>query len=390
MCFRRANKPSDTRKSKGSWVIPAYLQPSDHLSTSSSPSVPTQPFRFLDLPAEIRIKIYNLVFGLDDGRVYHIKSCKKPRGITCTLYIEDERSTSNRRHSQNEAMQSSSGRNSPISILTLDSCEWDPAKTIHPDLLLPGQKFVRATGDIPIRKTQNLQPARARGTSCTKALQYLSLKPSSSRNTKVPASAPAALNSLHFQSRARNFRSSVGAALLLTNRKIYSEAAHYFYSSAEFYFHSPNSLDRFLSGLSSLAQINITSLWLAHITSGEPWLAKNRQWKLRHDARWEGICSKAAAQLVNLRDLRVVLKVCDWPLKMGLKEHWVHPLLLFAQCEWLEHVNVRIHVPVLGNQERKAEMVKSRGQLEMAVERYLQRCGKGRRMVGEDLKLGLL
>ncbi|MCJ1471828.1 hypothetical protein MMC13_000469 [Lambiella insularis] len=123
------------------------------------------------------------------------------------------------------------------------------------------------------------------------------------------------------------------AALLLTSRAIHDEAVTMFYSRTSFGFASRGLLEKFLQTINERAKLSLSHLFLYHATYGEPYSTKDIRWKTVHDEKWESFCEKLSLELVGLRDLRILLRINDQPLKLNLTANWARPVLAFEKSK---------------------------------------------------------
>jgi hypothetical protein len=120
-------------------------------------------------------------------------------------------------------------------------------------------------------------------------------------------------------------------ALILVCKQVYYETTPFLYRKTTFVFNAPNRLTNFLSVVSGPKLESITTLQLHYVTYGCPRLLQDVIWQEKHNAAWTRACSAASKKLVNLRSLKIWMRVNYDPLKFNLREPWIQPLLQFRR-----------------------------------------------------------
>ena len=136
-------------------------------------------------------------------------------------------------------------------------------------------------------------------------------------------------------------RGKVAVSLLRTCRKIHDEALPLCYASASFGFWSRRLLETFLSIINPIAKASIMRLLVQHETYGDPYHTEDVRWKTVHDLKWEICCEMVSRELIGLRDLTILLKINDRPLKLNTTADWAQSLLTF-QGKGLKHFRLEI------------------------------------------------
>jgi hypothetical protein len=119
------------------------------------------------------------------------------------------------------------------------------------------------------------------------------------------------------------------ASLLFSGRQMNREAIRYVYGRTTFCFTSFVVLRKFLKNIPEAARTSIVSLEITHIGYGEPPLLADREWKLRHDAKWSAVLDQVKQQ-TTLRQLVLDITNFDWPIQLEVREPWAKPLLALA------------------------------------------------------------
>ncbi|KIW72132.1 hypothetical protein PV04_00352 [Phialophora macrospora] len=119
------------------------------------------------------------------------------------------------------------------------------------------------------------------------------------------------------------------ASLLFSCRQMNREAIRYVYARTTFCFTSVVVLRKFLNNIPEAARTSIVSLEITNIGYGEPPLLADREWKLRHDAKWSAVLNQVKQQTA-LRQLVLNITNFDWPIQLEVREPWATPLLALA------------------------------------------------------------
>ncbi|KIW12337.1 hypothetical protein PV08_09614 [Exophiala spinifera] len=129
--------------------------------------------------------------------------------------------------------------------------------------------------------------------------------------------------------------------MLLTCRQMYEELAPIIYSRTTFSFDSFVIINKLLNRVKNTLVANIERLEVTHKGYSEPALMADREWKLRHDARWAATLGRIKAEMEGLRRLKLDLTIYDWPCSLTITEKWAHPLLHLAG-NGLERVDISL------------------------------------------------
>ncbi|KAI9832381.1 MAG: hypothetical protein M1819_004369 [Sarea resinae] len=242
MSFKVATTGAEARKSKGSWIIPAHLSPKKQAEN--------KPFRFLDLPAELRIKIYEYVFP---PQAIEIVRRKGGRGITYRVGKAGS--------SPSTSTSSTNGKD--------DANNGNGKRSKNPSVVTAA-------------------------TSTSQSTPTKSKKPKGRPNT-------------------RSFRSdNVSAHLALVSRQLYNETTPLLYNNATFSFGSPYALRHFIGRLQPRTRAQVHHVSIAAAAYGEPNRTADRRWKARADYAWLVACQTAGDALAQLRSLHLALHLSDW------------------------------------------------------------------------------
>ncbi|ETI29223.1 hypothetical protein G647_01676 [Cladophialophora carrionii CBS 160.54] len=133
---------------------------------------------------------------------------------------------------------------------------------------------------------------------------------------------------------------STEASLLFSCRQMNCEAVQYVYARTTFCFTSFVVLRKFLGTVPEAARSSIVSLEITHIGYGEPPLLADREWKLRHDAKWSAVLNQVKQQTA-LRRLVIDITNFDWPIQLEAREPWAKPLLALG-ADGLDRVDVTL------------------------------------------------
>ena len=243
----------------------------DKQSQDAKPNDTHKPCGFFKLPGEIKNQIYELVFEPCDYEITWLKGKGKvTRTLTHLIYNVDRRDLD-----QTEAWGSS---------------HLNPRSRVPKLFTSPALESNAAANRRLLRKPRSSRPH-----------------------------LEASLDWAHTR-----------AALLLTCRTIHKEAVSMFYGAQSFGFTSRRLLETFLSTINPAAKASITRLFLQHGTYGDPYLVADIPWKTLHDDKWAICCAKLGAELVNLRELHLHLRINDHPVQLNLQAAWVEPLRAFA------------------------------------------------------------
>lgn len=132
----------------------------------------------------------------------------------------------------------------------------------------------------------------------------------------------------------------VRPTLLRACRQIHDEAAPFLYANTTFRLHSVLTVNKFLNVAPAVGVVKKLELW--HSTYGEPRLTEDRKWKHRHDKAWMRTCRRIAAEMTALADLKLDLRICDWPTQLNLAAAWAKPLLELKGTKGIDRVEVTL------------------------------------------------
>ncbi|EXJ59385.1 uncharacterized protein A1O5_12266 [Cladophialophora psammophila CBS 110553] len=118
---------------------------------------------------------------------------------------------------------------------------------------------------------------------------------------------------------------ATGVSLLLSCRQMNQEAVPFIYARTTFCFDRIVVVRNFLKTIPEHARTSIRALEITHVGYAEPrWLA-DRQWKLRHDARWAALLRQIKHQVTALQKLTLDVTFFDWPCRLDVTESWARP-----------------------------------------------------------------
>jgi hypothetical protein len=128
--------------------------------------------------------------------------------------------------------------------------------------------------------------------------------------------------------------------LLRVCRQVHEEATVFLYENTTFRLESVFTVNKFLNIVPAADAIR--KLELRHSTYGEPRLTEDRIWKHRHDKKWMNTCRRIAENMTSLEDLKLELRICDWPTQLNLAAAWAQPLLVLKGNTGIRHVEVTL------------------------------------------------
>ncbi|KIV94305.1 hypothetical protein PV10_02082 [Exophiala mesophila] len=123
---------------------------------------------------------------------------------------------------------------------------------------------------------------------------------------------------------------SLGRSMLFVCRQMHHEVIQLIYQMTTFKFNTMNAIHKFINispsaGVSSIANIHVT-----HTGYAEPRYTDDRQWKLRHDAKWNATLTKIKASMPALQYFSLKYSFFDWPCPLDIDADWAKPLIKFA------------------------------------------------------------
>lgn len=130
-----------------------------------------------------------------------------------------------------------------------------------------------------------------------------------------------------------------GASLLHTCQQMNAEAVEFVYARTTFCFDTMNTIHRFLDTIPPTGAKSVEALEVVQKGYGEPQWTDDREWKLRHDAKWKKTLSKIRVKMLALQTLKLNITVFDWPCRLEMDAPWAKTLINFAG-DGLNRVNV--------------------------------------------------
>jgi hypothetical protein len=275
-------------------------------------------FPFLDLPGEIRNKIYDFAF---EECVIDVRRGYKRKFADEILYppVIEFRHEQFRQHDRR------------LQPGGLKQPERQPVnKILQPNSKAESKPDKQASASLheqPRRNAQKwtkAQPQGRRGGRRPMPCMY---------HTVLSSSGPTAGGNPAKYNLPFNF--------LLSSRQIYSEALSVMYTKTFFQFISIPAIDRFLSVTPLRALQAIEGLDLSYETYGEPELTENLRYKVSADQKWSTTCREISKKMTDLKKLRLNLILNDWPSQLGLQEQWAKPVLSLRR-NGLDRVDVSL------------------------------------------------
>ncbi len=175
------------------------------------------------------------------------------------------------------------------------------------------------------------------------------------------------------------------SSLLFACRQMNRESVQYVYARTTFCIQSFVVLRKFLNKIPEAGRTSILSLEITHRGYGEPSMLADREWKLRHDAKWASVL-KRVKQETALRELVLDVTNFDWPIQLELRESWAKPLLDLAGGG-LDRVNLTLEsdsFPVerclMVEKELECRMTNASGRREKRREEQLKATAEKKRL----------
>lgn len=252
-------------------------------------------FRLLDLPGEIRNKIYDLVFDdcLVDVQVGHLRQSRNE--------IIDRPSAGGFRQ-QMQRQRETEGRQ-PHHQIGQDYTESDLKQQKQTSQLLQDTRTVRQKPSKPQHRNRT---SKKKGRMCL-----------SHTVSPLPGYTQDGASSDYV----------VPFNFVLVNRQIYNEALCVLYAKTSFRFDTHQAIDRFLSITPLTALRAIRGLHLSYATYPEPELTAQRKWKVIADKKWAKTCKAVHEKMAELRKLRLHLEVNEWPSQLAIDEEWAQSIM---------------------------------------------------------------
>lgn len=262
---------------------------------------PSGNFRFLDLPGEIRNKIYDLAF---QECVVDVRMSNQPQfhdEIIDRPFVDYQRQPYHK-----HSMKFRSGARKPmekqLGIKDLQS---------------------RSNSD-----TKLLQQAPVLLQEQSRAVSHKYSKPQQRRRRRVKEGPSRMYHDVLSLVHAKGGNPGgyhVPFNFLLSGRQIYNEALCVMYAKTAF--RITLALDRFLTVTPLRALQAVQGLDISHATYGEPELTENRKFKLSSDKKWLTTCKQIRDKMTNLKTLRLRLLLNDWPIQLGIRDEWAQAIL---------------------------------------------------------------
>lgn len=263
-------------------------------------------FRFLDLPGEIRNKIYDFVFEdclinvrIGDERQFRRKIISRP--LVEFQKTPPERDAKKLQLENRKALNKQSIQNDLRNRSQVDA------------------KLIKQTPMVqdPSPVQQKFSKPQQRGRR--------SVKQGSPRIYHEVLTALDGIEARHLAGYHVPFN------FLFSCRQIYQEALCVMYAKTVFRFTSPKAINRFLLVTPLKALQAIQGLEIFHATHGEPEFTENRKWKILADKKWFTTCKQIRDKMRDLKKLRLDLQLYDWPTQLRLREEWAEPILLLRR-----------------------------------------------------------
>ena len=277
-------------------IIPSKL----HLFQAESKQ--SDIFRLLDLPGEIRNKIYDLAFKecvidirMSNQQQYHNEIIDRP-------FVEYQRQPPKQHCKKPQLESRKSTEKQPRRKFTPTQSKADTQLLKQAPML---QEQPRAVSQ-KLSKTKQRRRRHCKESPPRMYHNVLSLGPNGDRT-------------------ATDYR--VPFDFLFSSRQIYIEALCVLYAKIVFRFSNTLTLDTFLVITPLRALQAIQGLDIYHATYGEPQLTRDRRFKISADKKWLTTCQQIRDKMINLKNLRLKLQLNEWPIQLGLREDWAQTVL---------------------------------------------------------------
>ncbi|ERF75429.1 hypothetical protein EPUS_00222 [Endocarpon pusillum Z07020] len=274
-------------------------------------------FRFLDLPGEIRNKIYDLVF---EECVVGVRMSNEPQ-------FHDELIDRPFVHYQRQSYNQYDKKRRPGAPQRAERQRGN--KTIQPSSKADTKPQKQATVAI---QEQSCAVSQKSSNPQQRRRQHYKKGPSRISHDVLSLTPSGGGNLAHYD---------IPFNLLFSSRQIYNEALCVMYAKTFFRINSTKALNRFLLITPLRALQAIRGLGISHRTQGEPKLTEHRKFKIIDDKKWSTTCKQISEKMTDLKTLRLDLELHDWPCHLTLDEEWAQPILSLRQ-NGLERVDATL------------------------------------------------
>jgi len=258
-------------------------------------------FRFLDLPGEIRNKVYDIVF---EDCVVDVRMGSQPQFRDENIdrpFVDYQRQPYQKHNKKRQPRNRKPMENQP------DMKNFQPQTNANTKSLKQAPVLFQNQPCVaPYKYSKPQQYRRGKERRLRMSHSVLSLGPTGDGN---PADYVVPFN------------------FMLSNRIIYKETLCFLYAKTVFCFTTSPVLDKFLRVTPPKALQAIQGLEIVHETYGEPELTANRRFKLAADNRWFGTCKNVRDKMTDLKALRLKLILNDWPIQLEMHDEWAQPIL---------------------------------------------------------------
>jgi hypothetical protein len=258
-------------------------------------------FRFLDLPGEIRNKVYEIVFEdcvvdvkMGSQAQFHDENIDRPS-------VEYQRPPYQKRNNKRQPRNRKPMENQP------DIKNFQPKSNASTKSLKQTPISIQNQPCVaPYKYPKPQHYRRGGGGRLRMSHSVLCSGPAEDGN---PADYVVPFN------------------FMLSNRMIYKETLCFLYAKTVFCFTTTPVLDKFLRVTPPKALQAIKGLEIVHETQGEPELTENRRFKVQSDNRWFETCKKVRDKMTDLKTLRLKLILNDWPIQLEMHDEWAQAIL---------------------------------------------------------------